>query len=295
MGHFTYSTSINKDCLKQGDLLEKTQELSTILEKVHPFFIDKKYDYFIVLTQSCDLYKKGDRTPKAKYITIAPVRPFEDALFRESQKLSSQYLEIKTNQIFDEQKKAALADFIVKLLNNNTTDYFYLHNDYQLPEPHVAFLRVSIALRIEHYDVCLKSKFLELTDNFQSKLGWIVGNLYSRVGTEDWETYCEANPDVDFDEMVKTHLERNFWFVKNISKVENKLLETISKDKIEELDTAQIREIVSQIKIQTRKEKFDERLDELIKSKSDIITEGKTRKALSDLIKSDSIMAELLK
>ena len=32
-----------------------------------------------------------------------------------------------------------------------------------------------------------KPKKIELTDEFKAKLGWLVGNMYSRVGTADWE------------------------------------------------------------------------------------------------------------
>ena len=37
-----------------------------------------------------------------------------------------------------------------------------------------------------HYQKCLDSKFLELDQAFQAKLGWLVGQMYSRVGTTDW-------------------------------------------------------------------------------------------------------------
>ncbi len=49
-----------------------------------------------------------------------------------------------------------------------------------------AFLALSVALKIEHYDLCLAAKIAQLTGEFQAKLGWLVGNLYSRVGTKEW-------------------------------------------------------------------------------------------------------------
>jgi hypothetical protein len=51
----------------------------------------------------------------------------------------------------------------------------------------VALLRVSVAVRSqEHYDLLLQCRSGRLQATFQNKLGWLVGNLYSRVGTPDW-------------------------------------------------------------------------------------------------------------
>jgi hypothetical protein len=38
-----------------------------------------------------------------------------------------------------------------------------------------------------HFQTCLDAKILQLNDTFQAKLGWLVGQMYSRVGTRDWE------------------------------------------------------------------------------------------------------------
>jgi hypothetical protein len=79
-------------------------------------------------------------------------------------------------------------EFFTRLINNNEPNYFYLEASGELTSDSVAFLRLSIALKADvHYDTCLNAKILQLTDMFQAKLGWLVGQLYSRVGTEDWE------------------------------------------------------------------------------------------------------------
>ena len=49
------------------------------------------------------------------------------------------------------------------------------------------FLALSVALRISHYDACIGAKVAQLDDVFQAKVGWLTGNLYSRVGTPDLE------------------------------------------------------------------------------------------------------------
>ena len=51
----------------------------------------------------------------------------------------------------------------------------------------VALLRVKFSLRSEHYKILQQSRRLGLSDPYASKLGWLVGNLYSRVATPDWE------------------------------------------------------------------------------------------------------------
>lgn len=62
----------------------------------------------------------------------------------------------------------------------------------------VAYLKVSIPLKSgEHYDKCLKAKRIELADEFKAKLGWLIGDMYSRVGTTDWETIMTAQAKKD--------------------------------------------------------------------------------------------------
>ena len=36
------------------------------------------------------------------------------------------------------------------------------------------------------YDACLEARVLALSEEFRAKLGWLVGHIYSRVGTQDW-------------------------------------------------------------------------------------------------------------
>jgi hypothetical protein len=79
--------------------------------------------------------------------------------------------------------------FLERLFNNNESEYFFLRAEPTLdfPEDCCAFLRLSIALQAEHYEDCIASRVLSLSDEFSTKLGWLVGNIYSRVGTRDWK------------------------------------------------------------------------------------------------------------
>jgi hypothetical protein len=93
--------------------------------------------------------------------------------------------------------KNKLQDFLAKLFNNNEPGYFYLDSAGTVLEMDCcAVLGVSIALKAsEHYETCANAKLLQLTDTFQAKLGWLVGQMYSRVGTLDWPV-SELKPKI---------------------------------------------------------------------------------------------------
>ena len=67
-------------------------------------------------------------------------------------------------------------------------EYFFLYaNGTPLAANCAAFLSLSIAIKADlHFQTCLDAKILQLKESFQAKLGWLVGQLYSRVGTTDW-------------------------------------------------------------------------------------------------------------
>lgn len=84
--------------------------------------------------------------------------------------------------------KSKATDFLTRIFNNNEPGYFYLDSeDTELSCDCVAFLNLSIALKADlHFEKCLAAKVAQLTSTFQAKLGWLVGQMYSRVGTEDF-------------------------------------------------------------------------------------------------------------
>jgi len=186
--HFTYSQTPDENNLHQGDLIKRTPNVEKILEEVHPHYHTKPdYRFFIVLTQSCDLIKR-DGNCGARYISIAAVRPIGLAIERFLSDLQYDELE-KEFGFCDEGRYNRFHDFLESLLNNNVGDYFFLREepDVGLEGDHCAFLHLSIALKAEmHYETLLAGKILELKESFQHKLGYLVGQLYARVGTEDW-------------------------------------------------------------------------------------------------------------
>lgn len=53
----------------------------------------------------------------------------------------------------------------------------------------VAVLPLSFSFRTDHYDLLLENRVLGITPEFQAKVGHIIGQLYSRIGTPDLHDY----------------------------------------------------------------------------------------------------------
>ncbi|WP_419660489.1 hypothetical protein Dvar_08500 [Desulfosarcina variabilis str. Montpellier] len=253
--HFTYVKDPDKSNLCQGDVLRVTEDISSVLKRYHPHYFKSDYIYFIVLTQSCDLVRRDGKTCSAKYITLASVRPFDVVLNREVKKIQSEEFEIKSG-ICRSNRRNTIESFTTQLLNNNQKEFFYLHEDDDLkfPEPCCAFLRLSIALRAnDHYDKCLDAKHLQLTEEFRAKLGWLVGNLYSRVGTMDWVPDYKTKEE--FKEIVNSILESQYaWFQPDVVTALKKQIES-KKINVSGLNAEDIKKMALEVQIPTKEEK----------------------------------------
>lgn len=267
MKHFAYTENIDKESLKQGDIIAKTEEIRGLLSDVHKHYLDDKYLYFIVLTQSCDLVLRDGIKCKTSYITLAAVRSLDEVIQREISKYQATLLERKVN-IVNSSSKNKVSDFVRRLLNNNESEYFYLHEDLQIGFPKsVAFLKLSVAIKSDmHYKKCLDAKVLELGDNFKSKLGWLVGNMYSRVGTEDWTP--SNMTEQAFNKWVNEILTENHVWIEDKKIIEFK--GTLTEAEIEELESEEILKRLSKIKVKTRKDLLIELLPKIIKQTGDV-------------------------
>lgn len=188
--HFTYDEEINQGELMQGDVLARTPEINEILKQAHPHFHDHpKNLFFMVLTQSCDLVVRaaGGRC-KAPYISIVPVRSLDLVLERHISQASAAAVNTDLPVLSDKVKSKA-SEFLSRLINNNEPGYFFLEGQgTPLGADCAAYLNLSIALKADiHFEACRQAKLLQLRAEFQAKLGWLVCQLYSRVGTQDWE------------------------------------------------------------------------------------------------------------
>jgi hypothetical protein len=190
--HYVYREP-NKATLNQGDVLQKTPALVAHLDQYHKYYANHvDYKYFMVLTQTCDLVRR-DGVCGSPYITIAAVRPVEEVLRREAAKSQAPWQ--REAGVIGAKAAEKLVMFLTSLFDNNQDGYFYLHQDVGLGihQNCCAFLPLSVALKIDHYNLCLEAKIAELTDTFQAKLGSLIGQLYSRVAAPEWNEHYPDN------------------------------------------------------------------------------------------------------
>jgi hypothetical protein len=183
--HWTYASFKPDDDLCQGDILEPTPELRDIFREAHPHFLDPKYTAFLIITQSCDMVLRKE-LPDTKYLNIAVVRPLEAVLHD----FLSQVCQCIASGVYLKESKVNAHQLMERIFNQNeqALGIFYLHPDTDagIDTPSVSLLRVKITLRVDHYKVLQLARRGRLIPDFRSKLGWLIGNLYSRIGTPDW-------------------------------------------------------------------------------------------------------------
>lgn len=192
---FKDQAELDKSALFQGDLLSRTPALKTALEAAHPYYATAAdYRFFMVLTQSCDLVRRGTRPPKSRYITIAAARPLSIVLER-FQVRQAEAIDGFPRSVFNAERRVASEQLLERFLHNTESDFFFIRRGSinGVDEDLCVFLPLSVALRSEdHYEACVSSKIGELQDVFAAKVGWLTGNMYSRVGTPDLEDHLDS-------------------------------------------------------------------------------------------------------
>jgi len=182
--HWTYLGVVADVGLSQGDILGRSPALLTILNEVHPWFCDEKYSGFLVTTQTCDLVIREGEC-KAQHINLVPFQPLSRLL----KKFATNTCETFHGFLATE-SKGKLRELFGRIINQNeqSLGLFYLHSDLDvgISEPSVAQLRVGISLKADHYKVLQSARTGRLGEVFATKMGWLAGNLYSRVATRDW-------------------------------------------------------------------------------------------------------------
>lgn len=185
--HWSYVEKCDGD-LTQGDILLPTDALRKSLDVAHRWFNDPKYLGFVVISQTCDLVRRNEepcKTPYAEIAVVRPLRPYVLGLLR-------QQCDWIGDRYFPSTERNRANDLLDRVINQNEAalGLFYLHPEASIgiAEASVALLRVSIALRSEeHYETLLGARRGRLHPEFANKLGWLCGNLYSRVGIRDWK------------------------------------------------------------------------------------------------------------
>lgn len=288
--HFTYKADADMNSLCQGDVLNITEELAEVLRSVHPYFLNEQYKYFMVLSQSCDLVRRNGKNCKTPYITLAAIRSYDS--FLERTLIRSKYAEnISGLLLMEEKKKEKAYQLIERIYNNTESEYFFLYKEEALefPESMIAYLKVSIALKSqEHYDKCLAAKKLELSDEFKAKLGWLVGNMYSRVGTADWEGIMNTQ---EKEEMLNNDLASKCIIG---SKEQLKQLKAELLKKSETIHNHEEAALyVSDIHVPTKYDKTISIIEEIFRTSSKRIPKEEKEKLLN-MIKSRSALKTLL-
>lgn len=184
--HFTYAAATSAD-LCQGDVLKRTPDIEKILKDVHPHYTNAGYKFFMVLSQTCDLVRRNGGDCNTRLVTIATIRPLDDALKRQL-KTYQGALEAEID-VCSERFKDKLLMYVRSLFNNNNHEFFFLRQEggFGIPIDMCVFLREAIPLRSsEHYEALMEARICSLEPTFQAKLGWLVGHIFSRVATDDW-------------------------------------------------------------------------------------------------------------
>lgn len=236
--------------LRQGDLLVKNATLSQAISKAHSYYADAEdYTHFIVLTQSCDLVKRKNSAPKARYITLAAVRPLEVLVRRYIEKYRFPDDDMPVD-ICDRSSEYLVRQALERLLHQTEPGYFLIKSG---SHPNIqsdlcAFLALSIPLRFDHYESCVNAKIAELDDVFQAKIGELTGNLYSRVGTPALEE-VKSNPDEIKQRFYEDVLYANTLWLSSTQRRELKKLIEQRKKSIgsDQIDIDTIEELLEQV------------------------------------------------
>ena len=217
--HWSYKEDSPSNRLEQGDVLRLDPALIRLIAEYHPYYAKHPDNrFYLVLTQTCDLVPRNN-TCKARYIALAPVRPLKSIVKREyDEKLSRTKAGVAYSS---EQLRGVIGKFLERLFNNNESTYFFLQTESAagLYEDMCAVLSLPISFKAEHYHTFLQSRIIGIQDTFQAKLGSLLGQMYSRVGTPDFE------PRAMTAKVKETTDNMALWFTERDHKELRKLVE----------------------------------------------------------------------
>ena len=284
------------EMLQQGDVLKRTTELADCLREAHSYYADAHdYTHFMVLTQSCDLVlRDGKSRPNARYITIAAIRSLSILTDRLLDRYKFSNPEFPLS-ICDKVHEPLARNQLERLIHNTEDSYFLIPKD---SHPHIttdkcAFLRLSVALRADHYKTLVKAKIAQLDNVFQAKVGWLTGNMYSRVGTPDIEEF-EEHPDAIKEELLSDALYRSAAWLTSYQFRELKSKTKAWKRDNPEVDLApeealrMVKEIPSEIDILAR------RVAEQLKQKKLLSGDPDSEERVANVLRNDRVIRKIL-
>jgi hypothetical protein len=178
--------------LRQGDILERNEGLAAAIGQAHQYYAQAEgYDYFIVLTPTCELVRRQGAC-RSRYITLAAVRPLALVIGRQLQNYKKS---VKAPGLFCSlEKRARAEEFLMRLLHNTEEGYLFLPGEL-FPDDvdRCGFLKLSVALRADHYDARLAAKMQQLETDFSAKVGYLTADLYGQVATQALEEQVDIN------------------------------------------------------------------------------------------------------
>lgn len=288
-----YEEEPDKERLRQGDFIRRTDSINAMLASAQCPYTGPEYRGFLVVTQSCDLVPREDGKYGAKHICLAAVKRPSDAVAAELEH-SQRNLE-RLGKFTTEQVRNRLSLFVERLLNNNAPGYFFLHEEQAVGvEEHLcALLSFTCAVDTEpYYDTCLLSRVTGLKDIFQAKLGWLVGTLYSRVGTKDLRDFSKES----FDTLHKSLMSTSVMALRESD--HDRLLRSLEKDPPPEVNPQVVKDRMGQLGLSkgSKKERFTRRLKEIVDERQQAvgITPGDLERLLPYVI-NDSELSSILR
>lgn len=201
--------------LRQGDIIERNEALAEAIRQAHAYYADADcYDFFLVLTPTCDLVLRNGQC-NARYITLAAVRPLDVLVERQLKK----YKQSTTfpGIYLDRAKRIDAERFVSRIIHNTEEGYLFLPGELFFDKiDRCAFLLLSIALRSSHYEVCANAKYLQLDDVFAARVGDLTSNLYGGVATAAIEEQADVDHKQVIEDYVKRVLDRpgSYWLTK---------------------------------------------------------------------------------
>ncbi|AFM27258.1 hypothetical protein [Desulfomonile tiedjei] len=291
--HWTYRELASHDDLGQGDIVPKTSKLASILGQKCSEQLGEEITHVLVLTQSCDLVRRKSKSCKAPVILVAPVRPLWSVIIDQIATYQSD-MEAYAG-ICRQSAKAELRAFLESLINNNKEDYFYLHPDADvgIADHSCAYLRLCFGLNAdEYYDHLKENRTVSLTEPFANKLGWHMGWLYARVGTED--RVPDHSTKNEFGKIISTLLPSAYPWVDDAKL--NEAIEMISNACISECGLPSApEELLQLIEIMPGKSSKDKVLDSIraVLMRSPAFNDNAIIQLISNTLKKDSRVKQL--
>jgi hypothetical protein len=110
--------------------------------------------------------------------------------------------------------------------------FFFLKKDSHpaIDQDLCVFLPLSVAVRSDHYDACLQAKVAQLDHIFAAKVGWLTGNMYSRVATPDVEEIIDGADEFKEAFYREVLLDRTAWLSSHQLKELKNLVAAWKKD-----------------------------------------------------------------